>query len=50
MKGYSSQVFAKNIEQLRSVTLALSKDIFFDFFEQALVVDEVHTSVILKLL
>lgn len=47
MKGASSQVFGKNIEQLWSVTLALSKDVFFQFFEPG---DTVCTSVILKLL
>lgn len=48
MKGSGNQVFAKNIEQLWSVTHALSKDIFFQFFEQAFVVDKICTSVILK--
>lgn len=50
MKGPGSQVFAKNIEQLWPVTLALSKDIFFQFFDQAFAVGKISSSVILKLL
>lgn len=42
MKGASSQVL--NIEQLWFVTLALSKDIFFQFFELAFVGDTVCSS------